>query len=295
MSNPFQCKGRWFKGNLHTHTTGSDGDLPAAEMARKYREAGYDFLAITDHNVVTSVDGLSDEGFLVLPGEEIDVGRLELVLVNINETIPPRDGDDVGALLRRVREQGGIAHLPHPRTYNPARDGIIWREEAVIQGVYAMEVYNTSVEANCGKGEAGAIWDEVLEMGRRLHGVAADDSHYHFNDRRPNDTACSCVMVRAETLSAQAIVEALLAGRFYASTGLLIDDIRVTETQVTVTCPAARTITAICDKMLGRRHTLLEKPISPATFDIHDETRYLRIECEAPDGTRAWTNALVWQ
>jgi len=52
MGNPFSMEGEWYKGNLHTHTNNSDGDLPTAQMAEQYRVAGYDFLCITDHNKV---------------------------------------------------------------------------------------------------------------------------------------------------------------------------------------------------------------------------------------------------
>ena len=41
-SNPFVQHGRFFKGNLHTHSTQSDGQLPPQEVCRRYREAGPD-------------------------------------------------------------------------------------------------------------------------------------------------------------------------------------------------------------------------------------------------------------
>ena len=39
----------WYKGNLHTHTTLSDGAVAPDESIKRYKNAGYDFLAITDH------------------------------------------------------------------------------------------------------------------------------------------------------------------------------------------------------------------------------------------------------
>src|SRR5688572_9890539 len=67
---------RWFKGNLHTHTLNSDGDSTPDEVVRWYREHGYDFLVLTDHNFVTGVEGLNlTQGapgkFLVVKGEEV--------------------------------------------------------------------------------------------------------------------------------------------------------------------------------------------------------------------------------
>ena len=40
---------KWFKGNLHTHTTESDGKLSPEECYALYKSKGYDFLARTDH------------------------------------------------------------------------------------------------------------------------------------------------------------------------------------------------------------------------------------------------------
>ena len=51
--------GRWYKGNTHTHTLNSDGDSTPDDVVRWYREHGYQFLVLTDHNVLTSVDGLN--------------------------------------------------------------------------------------------------------------------------------------------------------------------------------------------------------------------------------------------
>src|SRR5688500_17783252 len=67
---------RWYKGNTHTHTLNSDGDSTPDEVVRWYREHGYQFLVLSDHNYLTSVDGLNAvhgavDKFLVIPGEEV--------------------------------------------------------------------------------------------------------------------------------------------------------------------------------------------------------------------------------
>src|SRR5262245_27795400 len=67
---------RWYRGNTHTHTLNSDGDSTPDEVVRWYRENGYQFLVLTDHNFLTSVDGLNalhgaDQKFLVVKGEEV--------------------------------------------------------------------------------------------------------------------------------------------------------------------------------------------------------------------------------
>src|SRR5262245_44322402 len=67
---------RWYKGNTHTHTLNSDGDSTPDEVVRWYREHGYNFLVLTDHNYLTAVDGLNAvhgaaDKFLVVRGEEV--------------------------------------------------------------------------------------------------------------------------------------------------------------------------------------------------------------------------------
>src|SRR5574340_1192323 len=77
-ANPFTAPGRWYKGGLHTHSTGSDGKLDPAALARYYRAADYDFLALTDHDRANEVDALAAEGLFPLLGLEISARRSEL-------------------------------------------------------------------------------------------------------------------------------------------------------------------------------------------------------------------------
>ena len=65
-------RGNWYKGNMHMHTTMSDGELEPVDAINVYREAGYDFIAITDHRKVGYP--WQDEKFLILPGVEWDTG-----------------------------------------------------------------------------------------------------------------------------------------------------------------------------------------------------------------------------
>ena len=69
----------WYKGNTHTHTLNSDGDSPPNDVVEWYRSHRYHFLVLTDHNFLTSVDGLNalhgaDGKFLVIRGEEVTDG-----------------------------------------------------------------------------------------------------------------------------------------------------------------------------------------------------------------------------
>ncbi len=53
VSNPYAAGDPWLKGSVHCHTRASDGELEFDEVVARHIALGYDFLAITDHNVVT--------------------------------------------------------------------------------------------------------------------------------------------------------------------------------------------------------------------------------------------------
>src|SRR5690606_34855751 len=72
METAFTSPGHWYRGNLHMHSTESDGQLGPQEALTWYRELGYDFASLTDHRKTTDVSTFGDEGFLVIPGTELD-------------------------------------------------------------------------------------------------------------------------------------------------------------------------------------------------------------------------------
>src|SRR6187402_1941502 len=121
-------QGSWFKGNLHTHTLNSDGDSTPDDVVRWYREHGYNFVTLTDHNYLTSVDGLNalhgaDDKFLVMKGEEVSSGFQSKPL-HINALNPDRlvaasrEGSSVAQVLQNnvdaIRMAGGVPHINHP-------------------------------------------------------------------------------------------------------------------------------------------------------------------------------------
>src|SRR5947209_6191196 len=76
-SLPFDKPGRFWRGNLHTHSTLSDGALSPEEVCALYRDAGYDFLALTDHFLerygypVADTRPFRNDGFTTLLGAEL--------------------------------------------------------------------------------------------------------------------------------------------------------------------------------------------------------------------------------
>ncbi len=115
----------FLRGNLHTHTRLSDGDAPPAEVYAHYRDRGYAFLVITDHNTRTDPAQYAAEqrpGFVMIPGEEVTtLGAGKPVHVNalcsrttIGGGAFPTVREALGWAVARVKAQGAIALVNHP-------------------------------------------------------------------------------------------------------------------------------------------------------------------------------------
>ena len=107
---PDRASWRWYKGNTHAHTLESDGDSTPEEVARWYRDQGYQFLVLSDHNVLVNIDGLSrqfavPEQFLLVPGEEVtdafEKKPLHVNGLNVSRLVEPRHGTSVLDTLQR--------------------------------------------------------------------------------------------------------------------------------------------------------------------------------------------------
>jgi len=289
---PFGAEGNWFRGNLHTHTTESDGDLSPTDMCAAYRNAGYDFICITDHHKVTDVAGLSSDDFVVLPGAELSglagERHCDLACINISELPEPHRCAPANEVIAAVREMGGEAILAHP--YDLATDDVLG-----LEGLLGLEVYNHSVHMNVKRGYAVQHWDATLARGRRLLAFATDDSHYHFNDFRPNDVCGGWIMVRAAALTGEAILAGIRSGQFYASNGPAFETLEVDAESVRVaTAEPCRSINFQGPNWgTSRSFTALDESlIAGAEFELHEDQSYVRVECTAPDGSMAWTQPL---
>ena len=72
----FESEGRWFRGNLHMHTTDSDGRLDPVSAREEYRKAGYDFIAVTDHWHMSENVPSKEGSMLEISGVEYDTGDM---------------------------------------------------------------------------------------------------------------------------------------------------------------------------------------------------------------------------
>lgn len=310
QSAPAQTPGRWYKGNTHTHTLNSDGDSAPDEVVRWYREHGYHFLVLTDHNFLTSVDGLNalhgaDERFLVIKGEEVTdrVGDKSLHIngLDVDKVVPPQRGTSVVDVLQRnvdaIRQANGVPHINHPN--------FLWsitREELQqVRNTRLFEIFNGHPQVNNlgGGGVPGLeeVWDAILSGGTLLYGIAVDDAHTFKQPGNPHvaGPGRGWVVVRAPRLEARALLEALERGDFYASSGVELTDYQASASQVRVTVKATA-FSKYRIQFLGKGGRLLrEIAESTAVYDIRGDEGYLRARVLESNGSVAWCQPILVQ
>jgi len=305
---PFTAYPKWYKGNTHTHTVNSDGDSSPDEVARWYKEQGYNFVVITDHNFLTPVDGLNmilaaQEKFLVMSGEEVSdkfenpEGRtfaLHLNAINLGKTLPPTGGSSVHEVLQTnldsINAAGALGQINHPNFHW----SINAEEMYNLRNCRLFEVWNTSTDCNNtgGGGYPGTevLWDSVLTRGKLVYAVASDDAHeFKLWGPQYSNPGGGFVRVRADSLEAGALVAALERGDFYSSTGVTLKGITVTEEAYTVEF-AEQGQTRHTVYFIGRGGKVLATAYqSPAVYRITGKEGYVRAKIVDSNGRLAWT------
>lgn len=285
LQNPYVTGGvSWVQGNLHTHTAGSDGTRPAQEIVDDYAARGYGFLMLSDHDRLTDLGTLSSRGMALLRGSEISAHGPHLLHLNARRLVPPHE--DRQKVITAIRSQRGLAVACHPNwqehfNHCPQASLAAWR------GYAGLEIYNGVIRRLPGSPLATDRWDMLLAAGRRLWGFANDDSH------RPEDVGLAWNMAQCRARTPQAVLAALAAGSFYASTGVCIETIAVHGRTLHVAAPNAQRLAVVSD--YGKREAQADG--QSITFHVPDGApyHYLRVECFGSGESMAWTQPFFVQ
>jgi predicted metal-dependent phosphoesterase TrpH len=288
----FATPGRWFRGNLHTHSDRSDGVASPEDVLAAYRAAGYDFVVLTDHFeerwgwTVTDTTAARDETFTTLLGVELssadwddeDVFWVNAIGVSADFAAPHADA------IRRAAEAGAYLVFLHPGLTN-----FLDFDRLPVELLDAVETYNHGGAAVWpDQAEARYAVDALLGRGNRLHVTVGDDAHFEH----PWDRFGAWVQVRAERLDPDALLAALKAGAYYSTQGPEIEDVRVEGERVHVACSEARAVALT--GIHGWRSDVALGPLREAVLDLAKlRSPYWRLTVTDAEGRRAWTNP-VW-
>lgn len=294
---PFDRPGRFYRGNLHTHSTRSDGALAPEAVVAAYRDHGYDFLALTDHFLagygfpITDTRPWRSPDFTTLLGAELHAPRTasgmdwHLVAVGLPpDFAPTAAGETAPELAARAAAAGAFVGIAHPAWYTLTPD-----DARSVAAAHALEVYNAGSAQWNDRGDAWYLGDLLLAGGRRLNAYAADDAH--FLDTRPAAFA-AWVQVRAAELTPDALLAALKAGAYYSSQGPELHHVTIARGEITVACSPARAIILAGPRAHARSR--YGDDVTAATFSLEGFAgSYCRVTVIDQQGRRAWSNP-IW-
>lgn len=294
----------WLRGNHHGHSNLSDGQDDPYEMLAAYEAAGYDYFALSEHDLF--VDPARYQGrtaMVVLPAVEItSVADQTLMYLGATADIPPAHSLSLSEIVKLVDRAGGLFIVDHPNWFHkpPQRHATV-EEIAAAPSVGAIEIYTGVIERLPGSPYALEVWDALLTMGRRVFGHAVDDQHRAID----RFLGWNCVQWPAgETPTPDRIIGALMEGRFYASTGVRIDTVGISDdgTEITIASDASEIRWFTRDGMLAGVTPGGNGSLSVSEFrslprlehffretDALSDAIYVRAELVGSGGTRAWT------
>ncbi len=286
----------WFKGNLHMHTTESDGSLTPKEAAELYRNNGYDFIARTDHWKVGPADEF--DGILCLSGCEYNIGghpkegvfHIVGVGMTADPMLPrgsaehPLTGQEI---VNGIREKDGLAIIAHPAwsLNTPEQILSIHRDTPFDM----TEIFNSTSDMprNC-RPYSGLITDMLACAGVFLPLGAADDSHLYADW----DRCRSFIWVQAEACTRDAILTAIRQGKFYASQAPRMD-VRWLDGKVLVDCDPVCEIVYYTDSVWTGHRSDVGENLTHGEYVPSAVDTFVRVEVKDAAGRYGWSQYIL--
>lgn len=302
----FPNTGIWLKGNVHSHTTQTDGLCPPDQQIRDYAAKGYDFFSITDHNMVVNSKAFAgDTDILLIPGWERDVRHhvKNTKCIHVVGLFPSEEGlfsADPDFQPRKERKyevceisnqqlvdemaaEGQFTVLAHPHWSRMSPQEVL-----ELQGFHAIEVFNTGCERLMHAGRADLYWDLLLESGRNVLGIACDDTH---GKTARSDRFGGWIVVRALERTVPSVLEAMQKGKYYLSQGPEIQDWGREEHVIYFRCSPCKEIHVTTYPTRGCSYYAEEdQMLTEIAYSLKGGEKYIRIECIDESGNTTWTN-----
>ena len=287
LHNPYLAGGfEWLRGNLHTHTTISDGELAPEQVIALYERLGHDFLALTDHDRhAPAAEYQAGTRMVLVPGVEVTDRGPHLLQLGLDRVTEP--WEDRQQVVDAITAGGGLAVMNHPNWqwhFNHFPQALMEQ----LNGPAGLEIYNGTIERLEGAALATDRWDQLLSKGKRVWGFANDDLHFR------HEAGIAWNVVQARERTSAAVLEALREGRFYASTGVTIEAVAADGPAIHVHTRDAERIRFVCrwgaiQASFDDRAASWAVPDSPG---VEGFLSYVRVECYGCGGRMAWTQPI---
>lgn len=295
----FAAPGKFYRGNLHTHSSLSDGKLAPEEVCKRYRERGYDFICLSDHFMphynypIADTRAYRTNSFTTILGAECHAPATEhgekwhILAVGLPIDFPPNSEGETGPeIAQRCLDAGAFVAIPHPEWY-----ALSLADAASIPGAHAVEVYNHTSQVLNARGGGSYYLDDLLNSGRKINALACDDAHFVAGEDQNRDAFGGWVMVKAEANEPDTLVEALKRGNYYSTQGPLFADMRIEDGAIVVETSPVDQICVVGrasrnEKQWGIGMTHARLPLGKFKGD------WCRIIAIDPMGKIAWSNPI---
>lgn len=297
----FSATGTFFRGNLHTHSTRSDGVLSPEEVCRRYAAEGYDFLALTDHFIgfyqypIVDTVPFRKAKFTTILGAELHSGAMSngelwhILAVGLPADFAPSNSpgffpvpnQETGPeLAARAVAAGAFVAIAHPQW-----SGLTVEDARTLSAAHAVETYNHGCAMGCDRPDGFAILDQLLTDGKRLNLIATDDAHFSEPDHFGG-----WVMVKSEANEPEPLLAALKRGDFYSSQGPQLQNVTISKKEVLVEMSSCVSMIvsgsgSAAKAVHGHSMTKASLPL-----DRFRNSPFIRVSVIDAAGKRAWSN-----
>lgn len=300
--------GDFYKGNLHTHTTHSDGKLSVEETIKLYQDNGYNFLGISDHMYYGHYPEYDNDSFLSIPAAEIHTtsspsyhllvfGERDAIRLPLGSVDPALNKMPVQELIDYLKGLGFAVVYCHP----------YWswaqiHEVTALRGILGIEIYNheCEMEWKCGNGEV--FLEHYWKEGTGGWCLATDDAH-------GTDGACGgYITVKTDDFSARGILAAMRRGSFYASAARLgetaprILDFVVEDNVAKIWCDPSRdlyffsgyeTADGYWSYVKKPYHGTEDAPVTYGELELPEGALYVKASIQDFSGFNSWSQPIA--
>ena len=280
----------WYKVGLHIHTTLSDGLLTPEEVAIRYKNAGFDAIAITDHWKYHGEDEIC--GLKIISGCEYNLGSsdtsvdvMHIVGIgmktepDISPTNTPRQ-----EVIDKIIASGGMTILAHPAwSLNTLQD------IKQLRGFSMLEIYNSVSNAHLSsRPYSGYIVDVLANNGIVYPLIATDDAHYYDG----SDDTKSYIMVNSKSDLPDDILEAIRKQKFYSTQGPQLYVKREGD-KIIADCSKCVMIDFLTNASITLDKAVRGKNLTHAEYTIKEYEKWARVEVHDSNGNYAWSNIII--
>ncbi|HPO89507.1 MAG TPA: CehA/McbA family metallohydrolase [Victivallales bacterium] len=293
---------KYFKGNFHCHSCWSDGEAKPENVVKFYKFVGYDFVGISDHNILTELKNQKNLDICEIPcSEYTGENYCHILAIGVSKAVKPESNsqksDKLSILqdgINKSIEAGGIPVIAHPFWY--------WTLDADIikktKNCYHFEICNASPDCNSfplpGFEPGDELWDQLLSSGRKFYGLASDDAHNYYTPYNPRAPFAGKAFngIFSTKLSPKNILNSLKKGDFFASTGIELKNYNVSKNYVEIEVKQIGREKTVIEFIGNEGKKLMTKTALKGKYFFKGNEKYVRIRIASTAGLWLWTQPI---